>query len=477
MTTREKVSQSAHPHAQQFERVKTLCVAVVDARGTVRSVCGEVIRSLGYHAVETASADQALEFLRQQPVDIVIAGIHEALGDAGLLDELQRSYPRTELAIITAAGALRKAVEALKLGASEYIIEPFSTEEVRILVQRLAQTLQLKDENVYLRSRLQSRERLGQMVGQSAEMQKVFRVIQKAAQSRFPVLILGESGTGKELVARSIHESGPWSNRPFVPVDCGALAPTLIESELFGHVRGAFTGAAHNKEGLLEAARDGTLFLDEIGELSMELQTRLLRSIQEKEFRPVGGTRSVAFGGRIVAATNRNLKAGIGQGVFRKELYYRLNVLAITLPALRDRRSDVPLLADHILRKLSRSEAGVRAKAPWVLSSAALDRLLTYHWPGNVRELENCLERAVTMSSGPLIQMKDLPSTLQLPSLQAPDTPTAVIPLEDMERQAIERALASTGGDKMLAARLLGIGKTTLYRKLGKYRTTGLEKD
>jgi two-component system response regulator HydG len=342
------------------------------------------------------------------------------------------------------------------------------------VIERLVATLDLKDENRYLREKLRSRHAFGRIVGHSAEMQDAFKLIQRVAPTHSPVLIMGESGTGKELVARSIHEFGPWRDRPFVPVDCGSFVPTLIESELFGYVRGAFTGAVRSKPGLLETAEDGTLFLDEIAELPVELQTRLLRAIQEKEFRPVGSTRRIPFTARIIAATNRNLKEAIQQGSFRNDLYFRLNVVSITLPPLRERKGDIPLLAEQIIQDLSASHRADHGRKQWVLSSEALDRLLAYEWPGNVRELENCLERAMTIGSGPLIETADLPSNIRSPSPGSGDSsPNAVIPLEEMERQAILRALTSAGGDKVLAARMLGIGKTTLYRKLHKYQKGG----
>jgi len=449
-----------------------ICVLIVDDQQGVRDACSHVIELLGYRPLTAESAAKAMEVLERRPVDIIIADIKMGLGQSAVLERLKSRNPRVEVAVMTPSSLVPKAVQALKQGASEYIVKPFTTEGLRALTRRLAQTLILKDENRYLRQRLESQNHFGPMVGQSPQMQQVFKMIQKVASSRSPVLILGESGTGKELVARSIHNNSPWHDRPFVPVDCAALTPTLIESELFGHLRGAFTGALQNKEGLLESAGDGTLFLDEIGELPVELQSRLLRAIQEKEVRPVGGTKPIPFKARLIAATNRKLKEAVAQGAFRKDLYFRLNVVSISLPPLRERKVDIPALCDQILQGLSRSEAGSRAHAPWVLSSEVLDRLLTYDWPGNVRELENCLERAVTMSSDPLIQMKDLPSSLQAPARPASTTPDAVIPLEEMERQAIERALAATGGDKIMAARLLGIGKTTVYRKLGTYRKT-----
>jgi two-component system response regulator HydG len=298
-------------------------------------------------------------------------------------------------------------------------------------------------------------------------MEKVYRIIAKAGQSSHPVLILGESGTGKELVAKSIHFSGPFRNKPFIPVDCGSLVPTLIESELFGHVRGAFTGATHPKDGLLAIAEGGTVFLDEIGELPVDLQAKLLRAIQEKEIRPVGSVKRIPINVRILAATNHDLERGVAEGSFRRDLYFRLNVLTIRVPALRERRQDIPLLAAHFLERQGR-ETGIEK----TISDEALKALLNYDWPGNVRELENCLERACALSSANEIQVRDLPTQIysapmDVGSMNPPRT--GIVTIAELERQTILNALAQVNGDKMMAARLLGIGKTTLYRKLKEY--------
>jgi transcriptional regulator with PAS, ATPase and Fis domain len=284
------------------------------------------------------------------------------------------------------------------------------------------------------------------------------------SQHNYPVLILGESGTGKELVARSIHFSGSRRNRPFVPVDCSALVPTLIESELFGYVKGAFTGAVHSKQGLMEAAGNGTLFLDEIGDLPVDLQAKLLRALQEREVKPVGSTDRVSIEMRVIAATNRELETAVRQGQFRQDLFFRLNVVQIKLPPLRERKGDIPLLVSSFLEKFS-SENGQTFK----ISEDAMARLLAYDWPGNVRELENAIERAVALSSGPLLHVADLPSNLQHGSGERLPQADELLPLEELERRAILRALRESGGDKLAAARLLGIGKTTLYRKLKQY--------
>jgi two-component system response regulator HydG len=286
------------------------------------------------------------------------------------------------------------------------------------------------------------------------------------------VLILGESGTGKELTARSIHYSGPFRDKPFIPVDCGSLVPSLIESELFGYVKGAFTGAVRAKDGLMAAAEGGTIFLDEVGELPIDLQAKLLRALQEKEIRPVGGTKAIPVNVRILAATKRDLEEGVQQGTFRRDLYFRLNVLTLRVPPLRERKQDIPLLAGHILERVART-TGVQRN----ISDDALKLMLNYDWPGNVRELENCLERACALTSGPTVHPGDLPTMLQ--NFHAPEPVVAVNvessgirTLAELEKRAILHAMTTVNGDKLEAAKQLGIGKTTLYRKLKEYSST-----
>jgi two-component system response regulator HydG len=295
-------------------------------------------------------------------------------------------------------------------------------------------------------------------------MQRVYKIIQKVGLHEYPVLILGESGTGKELVAKSVHFSGPRKDRPFVPVDCSSLVPTLIESELFGYVKGAFTGALHGKQGLLEAANGGTLFLDEIGDMPVDLQAKLLRALQEREVKPVGSTERRRIDVRIIAATNRDLDSAIKAGAFRQDLYFRLNVVQVKLPALRERKSDIPLLVTSFLEKFSASQQTSRD-----ISEDAMRHLIAYDWPGNVRELENAIERAVALGSGPIVHVADLPSSLQYPTTERLPERNELVPLDELERRAILRTLRETAGDKLQAARILGIGKTTLYRKLKQY--------
>jgi two-component system response regulator HydG len=340
-------------------------------------------------------------------------------------------------------------------------------EELRQLLAGVAGHLRVKTENRVRHETIKSRQGFANIVGHAPEMEKLYRIIAKAGQSTHPVLILGESGTGKEMVAKAIHSSGPLRNKPFIPVDCGSLVPTLIESELFGHVRGAFTGATGPKDGLLAIAEGGTVFLDEIGELPIDLQAKLLRAIQEKEIRPVGSVKQIPINVRILGATNRDLEQAVNEGTFRRDLFFRLNVLALRIPPLRERRADIPLLVAHILERIGRD-----AGAEKTVSGEALKALLGYDWPGNVRELENSLERACALSSNTEIQLRDLPTHLSSAPANQMDRPSnGIVTMAELERKTILCALAQVNGDKMMAARLLGIGKTTLYRKLKEYET------
>jgi len=302
-------------------------------------------------------------------------------------------------------------------------------------------------------------------------MQGVYRLVEKVSEQNFPVLIVGESGTGKELVARSAHYSGQRNGRPFVAVDCSCLVPTLVEAELFGYVRGAFTGATQSKSGLIEAAKDGTLFLDEIGEMPAEMQSKLLRTLQEKELRPVGSTRTVPFSARIIAATNRDLEAAVRKGTFRKDLFFRLNVVQIDIPSLKERKPDIPLLVESFFNKFAGASRPTRS-----VSKPAMACLMAYDWPGNVRELENTIERAVALGSGPILNVVDLPASLRSgeANAKAGFPNGGSLPLEAIERRAILEAIREAGGDVVAAARSLGIGKTTCYRRLKTYKQDAL---
>jgi DNA-binding NtrC family response regulator len=440
-------------------------VLVVDDEQATREVCCSVAAAIGMKVQSAASAEEALLLLDQFPVDILLTDLKlPQIGGLELLERVRGVYPQLAVLVLTQYGSIESAVKATRLGAADYVTKPFHVEELRARLERVAHEVEVNLELRLLREQLRTRPGFGGLTGITGKMQRVYKMIEKVSQHEYPVLILGESGTGKELVARSIHFSGPRKERPFVPVDCSALVPTLIESELFGYVKGAFTGAIHAKQGLLEAAQGGTLFLDEIGDMPVDLQAKLLRALQEHEVKPVGSTERRQINVRIIAATHRDLEAGIRTGEFRQDLYFRLNVVQIKIPPLRDRKSDIPILVTTFLEKFSGPHDSVRT-----ISEDALRRLLAYDWPGNVRELENAIERAVALGSGPIVHVGDLPSNLLYPSAERLPEKEELIPLEELERRAILRTLRETGGDKLAAARLLGIGKTTLYRKLKQF--------
>ncbi|HEV2470288.1 MAG TPA: sigma-54 dependent transcriptional regulator [Candidatus Sulfotelmatobacter sp.] len=460
----------------QFEPANFLNLLIVDDERSIREACREVAQSLGFTAQIADSAEQAYRMLELQSFDSVLLDLR--LPGAGGIDALRRireRRPEAVVIVVTGYGTVQSAVQAMKNGAYDYVTKPFSVDELKLLLDRVASHLKLKSENRLLREKVKSKQGFGGIVGRAPEMEKLYRIIAKAANSIHPVLILGESGTGKEMVARSIHYSGPFRDKPFIPVDCGSLVPTLIESELFGHVKGAFTGATQSKDGLLAMAEGGTVFLDEVGELPVDLQAKMLRAIQEKEIRPVGSTRPIPINVRILAATNRDLEQGVMQGTFRRDLYFRLNVLSLRIPALRERRQDIPLLIGHFLERMARSSGLEKT-----LSDDAIKAMLAYDWPGNVRELENCLERSYAFTTGPLIHRMDLPR--EIANLPIPESSNGngngnghlkIIPMAELEKQSILRALTELNGDKLEAARLLGIGKTTLYRKLKDYGAQG----
>src|SRR5213080_3266897 len=456
------------PNLPQIEGANLLNLMIVDDERAIREVCRDVAQTLGFHTSIADSAEHAYRVLESNAIDVVLLDLK--LPGAGGLEALHQIRERRPVVIIvvTGYGTVQSAVQAMKNGAYDYVTKPFSMEELRLLLERVSSHLKLKTENRMLREKIKSKQGFGSIVGRAPEMEKLYRIIAKAAQSTHPVLILGESGTGKEMVARSIHFSGPFRDKPFIPVDCGSLVPTLIESELFGYVKGAFTGAVQSRDGLLAIAEGGTVFLDEVGELPVDLQAKLLRAIQEREIRPVGSTRRIAINVRILAATNRDLEQAVAQGAFRRDLYFRLNVLSLRIPPLRERRQDIPLLAAHFLERLSRASGHERS-----VSDEAMKALLAYDWPGNVRELENCLERACAFTTGPMIQVADLPSSIHSAPGTIPigveGTTTKILPMAELEKQTILNTITQLNGDKLLAARLLGIGKTTLYRKLKEY--------
>jgi len=442
-----------------------ISVLIVDDEQSVRDTCATVAAQSGMKVTAVATAEEALEVLEHSAADILLTDLKlPRANGVELLKLVHDLHPEVAVIVLTQYGTIESAVEVTRLGAIDYVTKPFRIDELRSRLERAVRAVELQQENRLLREQLRNRPGFGGLIGLSAKMQRVYKMMEKVSQHEYPVLILGESGTGKELVARSIHYTGPRKDRPFAPVDCSALVPTLIESELFGYVKGAFTGAMQSKQGLLEAAQGGTLFLDEIGDMPVDLQAKLLRALQEREVKPVGSTERRHINVRIIAATHRDLESAIRANTFRQDLYFRLNVVQIKLPPLRDRKSDIPLLVTAFLEKFSDPQAPVRT-----ISEDAMRRLIAYDWPGNVRELENAIERAVALGSGPVVHVGDLPSNLQYPTTERAPDKDEILPLEELERRAILRTLRETAGDKLSAARMLGIGKTTLYRKLKQY--------
>jgi DNA-binding NtrC family response regulator len=469
------------------EHKMLLHVLVVDDDEAMRTACCKIAAGVGFEVLGAGSATEARVILKQRRIDLLLLDLKlPGGGGLQLLEQVKALHPDTAVIVMTAFATVSSAVEAMRIGAGDYLTKPFALEELTAVLERTGQQLHMDVESRQLRERLRTQQGMGGLVGRSPEMEKLYRILSKVAYSTHPVLILGESGTGKELVARSIHFNGPNAAKPFVPVDCGSLVPTLIESELFGHVKGAFTGADRAKEGLLASAEGGTVFLDEVGELPLDLQAKLLRALQEKEVRPVGAMQAKPISARVLAATNRDLAAMVEQGRFRKDLYFRLNVVNLRIPPLRDRRDDIAVLATHFLKQMEKESGVVRN-----FSDQMLRTMTEYDWPGNVRELENAVERACALSSGPVLHMSDLPTQLQNFRLQsgaavhpAEENGTewgegmmaagkgGIVSIAEMEKHAILGTIRQLKGDKLMAAKLLGIGKTTLYRKLKEYGIT-----
>ncbi|MFZ3341336.1 MAG: sigma-54 dependent transcriptional regulator [Terriglobales bacterium] len=445
---------------------------IVDDEQTIRRLCMTVGESLGFSCLEAESGDAALAVLEAQPVHMVLTDlVMPRLSGLEFLEQVKRIHPRLEVAVMTGHGSVETAVQAMKLGAYDYISKPFAPlDELRLFLRRMADKVRLEEENLFLRERTETDAAVHGIIGNSPGIQNVLRMISRLKDTRTPVLISGESGTGKELVARALHFRGNLAGRPFVAVDCGSLVPTLIESELFGYEKGAFTGALRSKQGLLQSADTGTIFLDEVGELPLEMQAKILRFLQEKEVRPVGSNQKVKVDVRIMAATNRDLENDYKKGTFRKDLFFRLNVVTISLPPLRERRSDIPILAHWFLERLAPGR-GVQ------ISGEAMKTLLGYDWPGNVRELENCLERAVALTDRSILDVDDLPAPIvrveshSIPEMHGVQETSSftTTDLEDIERATIARVFSQVKGDKARAGKMLGISRATLYRKLKRY--------
>ncbi|UCE88059.1 MAG: sigma-54-dependent Fis family transcriptional regulator [Deltaproteobacteria bacterium] len=452
-------------------------VLVVDDDAAMREMLISLLDEHSLRAVGAESAEAAVEQLRDHDFDAVLSDIRMP-GRSGieLLGQIRELRPETPVVLMTAFGTIDSAVEAMRAGAFHYITKPFKRDAVLVALERAFERRALEDENRRLRRAVDRTSAFGELIGASPAMQEIYAMVRKVAENRSSVLITGESGTGKEVVARTIHFSGPRANQPFIPINCTAIPEGLLESELFGHVRGAFTGATTTKQGLFVKASGGTLFLDEIGDMPPGLQSKLLRVLQDHEVRPVGGMQATKIDVRVITATNKNLRDEMEAGRFRNDLYYRLNVIPIHIPPLRERVEDIPLLAEHFLRKHS-------GDARSSISKAGMERLLQRRWEGNARELENVIERALALAEGNEIGPDDLP-----PADDGHDTGTSTpvsllkravetrLTLQELTDRYIEEVLQLTGGNKMQAARILGINRRTLYRR-GEHHERPTHKD
>ncbi len=446
-------------------------ILVVDDETSMREFLGIMLSREGYRADTAADGVQALAYLQHTACDLVISDINmPRLGGLELLARIKEKWSETVVIMITAFSSTDEAVEAMKQGAYDYITKPFKNEEIRLIIKNALERRSLRQENQQLKKELGQRYSFAGLIGKSREMQVIYELIEKVAASRANVMISGESGTGKELVARAIHHHSERRERPFVPINCGAIPENLLESELFGHEKGAFTGATQQKPGLFEVADGGTLFLDEIGELPQMMQVKLLRVLQERELRRVGGTRNLPVDVRLVAASNKDLAGEVARGAFREDLFYRINVVPLHLPPLRERRGDIPLLLEHFYRQLT-------GKETLRVSEGAMRRLLDYPWPGNIRELENVVERSMVLDQGDELREESLPPQLLsrgAGGVAAIDQlPATGLDLDaylgEIEKSLLLKALERSGGVRKQAAALLGITFRSIRYRLSKF--------
>lgn len=451
-------------------------ILVVDDEQSMRDFLAIMLKKEGHEVVTAENGKDALKAVQAEIFDLVITDVKmPGMDGLEVLKTVKDVSPETIVIMITAFGTAESAVEAMKLGAYDYIIKPFKVDELKLVIDNSLEKRHLRKENILLRREIESRAGFDNFIGKSEPMQKVFSLIRQVADTRSTVLITGESGTGKELVARALSAAGSRKSGPFVTVNCGALPETLLESELFGYMKGSFTGANSNKQGLFEIANGGTIFLDEISSTSSSLQIKLLRVLQEREFKRVGGTADIKVDVNIVAATNKDLYAEVVKGAFREDLYYRLNVIPIHLPPLRERREDIPILTEYFLKKFLKREGG-RALTKSV-DPGAMQVLMSYSWPGNVRELENTIERLVIMTPGDEIRREHIPDALSnsqpCAELIPSDIPDEGLDLESLlenaEKALLHKALEKSGGVKTEAAKLLGLTFRSFRHRLQKY--------
>ena len=448
-------------------------VLVVDDEQSMRELLGMMLRQAGYQVAAADGGEAAIQMLKSESFDLVVTDLRmRKIDGLGVLKAAKEFSPRTVVLVVTAFASTETAVEAMKLGAYDYVTKPFKLDELKLTVANALERRRLQEENQALKRQLRRERGFENFVGHSPKMLDVFETIRKTADSGSTVMITGESGTGKELVAQALHWESSRRNRPFVSVNCGAVPETLMESELFGHVKGAFTGAVASTEGLFAAADGGTLFLDEITEIPQTVQVKLLRAIQERQVRRVGDTRDVKVDVRLIAASNRDLGKAVADGVLREDLFYRLNVIPIHLPPLRDRREDIPLLVAHFIKKLAR-EVGREVRSVTPEAVAVLEQ---YHWPGNIRELENVVERALVLGSSDMLVVDALPASVRQPRDRDDvpvELPTEGIDLEAtldrIERRYIQMALDRVGGVQTRAAELLRVSFRQFRYKLQKF--------
>ena len=446
---------------------------LVEDEAPLRTAVAERLADHGYEVVQAESGETALEALAEFAFDIVITDLRlPGIDGTAVIEAAIERYPEIIGIVITGYGTVRDAVEVIKRGAVDFVTKPFQFDELRHALDGAIEQRRLKSENAWLREQLQQRYSFEGIIGRSRVMRDLFQTLETVARTASTILISGETGTGKEVVARAIHHASPRRAQRFVALNCSAIPETLLEAEIFGHMRGAFTGAIGTRQGRLEQAHRGTLFLDEVGTMSMPLQMKLLRVLQEREFERVGDNQTIKVDVRVIAATNADLARMVADGSFREDLYYRLNVIPVTLPPLRDRREDIPLLVQHFLQKF----CGEVSRPVMTVSQAAMRPLMTYAWPGNVRQLENAMERSVALSgSRTQIEIADLPTDIQQASEAGHLIPGLALPddgldfdayISRIEHEVIRRALERTGGNKAAAATVLNLKRTTLVEKL-----------
>lgn len=448
-------------------------ILVVDDEVTIRRALERFLTGLGYQVWGVGNAEDAVKIVDQEVIDLALVDlVMPGIDGVELIRRLRVINPGIVTIVMTAYGTITSAVEAMRAGAYHYLTKPFELEDISSLVATALEHKHLKEENIYLKKQLKSKYKFDNIIGSSEGMVQVFSMIERVADTDSTVLVLGESGTGKELVAKAIHYNSGRLDKPLITVNCGAIPEELLESELFGYIKGAFTGAYATKEGKFDAANGGTIFLDEIGDMSPKLQVKVLRVLQERKFEPVGSTKTHEVDVRIITATNKNLEKAVQDGKFREDLYYRLNVIPIHIPPLRERRADIPTLVQHFIAIFNKENNRMVEGA----SKEAMEILMNYEWPGNVRELENFVERAIVMRSSGVIEVADLPTQITGAEVNV-ERGTAYLPpnglsfkdaVTTFERSLIDQALAKTGGNKNKAAMLLQLNRTTLVEKIKK---------